>query len=105
MLSLCGRSAAAALVAACLAGPAVAQTAADVAAACAAAMSMPPGTCDCVGGRAEGELNDVQRQWYIHAANGDDDAAQALLPRMSVEEAAGAATFFRTSPIDCLRGQ
>lgn len=105
MVSLCSRAAAAALVAACLAGSAGAQTAADVAAACAAAMNMPPGTCDCVGVRAEGDLNEVQRQWYIHAAHGDDDAAQALLPRMSVEEAAGVATFFRTSPIDCLRAQ
>ena len=88
-----------------LAGVALAQSVDDVAAACGAASNLSPGMCDCVGAMAADELTETQRQWYIHAMRGNDEAAQALLPEMSFEEVAEAATFVRTAPTDCARGQ
>ena len=87
------------------AGSALAQSADEVSAACGAASNLPPEICDCVGAKAADELTDTQRLWYIHAMSGDDGAAQALLSEMSFEEVTEAATFVRTSPTDCARGQ
>ena len=84
--------------------PAAAQSAADAAAACSAGTNLPEAVCACVGERAADELNDTQRQWYIHAAGGETDAAQALLGSMSASEIADAATFARTAPMECVRG-
>ncbi|MCB9957561.1 MAG: hypothetical protein H6843_03000 [Rhodospirillaceae bacterium] len=84
--------------------PASAQSAADAAAACSAGSNLPEAVCACVGERAADQLNDTQRQWYIHAASGDSDAAQALLGSMSPTETIEAATFARTAPVDCVRG-
>ena len=83
---------------------AAAETAEDVAEACAAGSNLPESVCTCVGDMAADELSDAQRQWYVLAMSGETDAAAALAAQMSPEETIGAATFLRTSPTDCAGG-
>lgn len=104
MLKGISLTAACVAVAALVPAPAFAQSADDAAAACSAGSNLPEAVCACVGERAANQLNDTQRQWYIHAASGDSDAAQALLGSMSPAETIDAATFARTAPVDCVRG-
>ena len=87
------------------AGSALAQrTAEEVANACAGAFTLPDGTCDCIGDRSLDALNDAQRDWYVLSVTGQSDAAEAVVGQMSVQEVMDAATFLRTSPVDCVGG-
>ena len=88
----------------CATATAMAQSAEDIATLCGQASNMPPEICACVGDRAVAELTDLQLEWLALSLGGDTDAAADLVPGMSVEEAAGAATFMVRTPASCASG-
>ena len=86
------------------AGPAVGQSAQEIADQCIQASNMPPEICTCLGDRAAAELSDAQRQWLILSMAEESDAAMALASAMSLEEATTAAMFTVNTTASCASG-
>lgn len=77
--------------------------AAAIEARCNQSLNLPAEICACMGAKSVSDLNDGERTFLLAMMQEDTGAADALRPTMPPGEIINAATFLRTSPVDCAR--
>lgn len=81
--------------------PVAAGTAETLEAECHKQLSLNDEGCECIGERAEDELNEKQQAFVIAMVTDDKAAGAELQGKMTAEELTAAAEFMMSAPSDC----